>query len=480
MVISLLAFALMVYLFFRRDYSLLSLGFVFLSFGTLAIIPPELLRGTTILASALTFLALAGQQVLRAGGTSHMISGLFMPGNLGILFLYTALAVIGAFVLPRAFQGEILVYPLNTSGLISITEPLQPTSSNINQALNQIMAFSVAVAVFAMARRVGFVDGVRTAALFGAGAIVVTGVADLITAQIGLQSLLDPFRTASYVLMAGSEVNGVRRVIGLMSEASSYGAVAASVGGFLFFIRYSFDPKARLRRVYPLSALCILMALLSTSSTAYAAVAVIAALHLCDVAWRMMFGLRANSGPLFYEIIVSVALLLVGLSVFVAWSDAQKMVMDLLDSIIFNKKQTFSYLERKAWTDQAYQAFLDSKGVGVGLGGVRTSNFFVNILACTGVMGVGLLALFVLRVMLARVDRTRPEEFELVHGAKLTIFISATSAALAGTTPDYGPFVATLFGICVGLATRPAVLLSDSPRETPPTELTSDLHEVKA
>lgn len=451
---SLVALALLAVAFFRPGNMVLYLGFAFMSFGTLAIIPPSFVGGTTILASAITFLALAGQQSLKPMGTQWMLSGITRLGDLGLLFLFTIWAVLGAFFLPRAFQGEILVYPMRALGLVSYAAPLQPTSSNINQALNLVIDCGVAAAVYAMSRRPGFIDSMKRALLIGGVFVVITGLADFLTASVGLGGLLDPFRTASYVLMADSEVAGARRLIGLMAEASGFGSVAVSLGALLFFTRYSYDVKTRVRYVYPISLVCLVMALMSTSSTAYAALAVFFALHLLDILWRMMFGLKKFSGPLFYEIILSFMALLLLVSVVAAWAEAQATIMSMLDSIIFNKKQSSSYLERSAWTNQAFQAFWESNGVGIGVGGARTSNFFVNILASTGVLGVLLFGLFIARVFFARIPRECPEEFELVHGFKLTLFVAATVAALAGTTPDYGTLVACIFGVCVGLATH--------------------------
>lgn len=440
--------------FFRPGNTLLFIAMALCSFGTLAIIPPDMIGGTTVLASAVAFLLLVGRQALIAGQAERMVVALIDVRRMGLLGLFGLVAVVGAFTLPRIFQGQIMVYPMRAAGLVSYVVPLAPTSSNFNQALNQIEALGVAVSIYAMARWSGFSQKLGTALLWGGAAVVFTGLLDMIGTAAGLDVVLEQFRTASYVLMDGSDVNGVRRVIGMMSEASSFGALSTSFGSLLFFTRNAYSPRARKLYVYPISIACLVFALLSTASTAYGALAVFGLLNVVDILWRSVFAPKAQKVVLFYELLGCLAVFLIGASIFLSSPELRQMVKDMLDAIVFNKTQSSSYLERSAWTAQGMTAFRESHGIGVGAGAARTSNFFVNILASTGILGGVLFAAFLVRVFAARIPSSDRQAFELAHGAKLAILVAFVSMYLSGTTPDYGVFLAVMFGLIVGLATR--------------------------
>ena len=83
---------------------------------------------------------------------------------------------------------------------------------------------------------------------------------------------------------------------------------------------------------------------------------------------------------------------------------------------------------------------------------MRTSNFFINILASTGVFGFGLFALFLLRVGIAGVYGAQRQPSELVRGAKLALIVIFTGLFFVGTVPDYGLLTAALFGVIVGVS----------------------------
>jgi hypothetical protein len=467
MIVSLIVMLILGIFFFTSGRALLLSAFVLLAFGTLAAIPPEFIGGTTVLGSSLAFMLVVVRQFIVPKQPQRVLTALLDYRGLLLLTLFALVAIIGAFTLPRAFDERVMVYPMR-GGEFSFTAPLQPTSSNFNQALNQMVDLGVAASIYAMTRISGFMDRVRQILIAGGIAIIVTGLADMVLSNIGLSAVLEVFRTASYKMMDEAEIAGVRRVIGMMSEPSSYGALATTFGALLLFCRNAFEPKTRFRLAYPLAIGCILFAVLSTSSTAYGAMAVLGALHVADIAWRLIFSAPNMRKDLYIELTASIFAAAAALLVFLSWDAGREMAMRMLDSIIFKKSQGDSYIERSAWTRQGFEAFKATYGIGVGVGSVRTSNFFVNILASTGVLGSLLFAAFLLRVFLARIPSRMREHFEFVHGAKLTIVVMFVSLFLAGTTPDYGLLMAALFGGIAGLATRPRQVKDASIVEEPP------------
>lgn len=57
---------------------------------------------------------------------------------------------------------------------------------------------------------------------------------------------------------------------------------------------------------------------------------------------------------------------------------------NMVDTVVFQKTSSESYIERSGWTRYGWKAFLATEGWGVGLGSARTSNWYVSILSNTG------------------------------------------------------------------------------------------------
>ncbi|ADU13848.1 hypothetical protein Astex_2190 [Asticcacaulis excentricus CB 48] len=432
----------------------MNFAFFLMSFGTLAAVPPEFIGGTTVLASSAAFMLVAARQFMVKDQPQTIIAGLIDYRALAPLTIFTIIAVVGAFTLPRAFGENVMVFPMRGAEEGSFAVPLAPSSSNFNQSINLIANLMVAGAIFGMSRISGFTSKIKDALIWGGVGVVLTGFADLIGSNIGLTPVLEIFRTASYKMMDDAEINGVRRVIGMMSEASSFGALAVTIGGALLFSRYAYSRTKRFLVVYPLATMCLLFVVISTSSSAYGALGVLGLMHIVDLAWRAIFTSPDQRGEVILEIIGAVIFAVLVLAVVLGWEAGRDQAKAFLDEIILNKQLSGSARERNSWTAQGLEAFKATYGIGVGVGSVRTSNFFVNILASTGIVGAIIFAGTIGRTFAARIPSRYRAAFELSHGMKLTIVGTFVSLFFAGTTPDYGFNIATAIGICIGLATR--------------------------
>jgi hypothetical protein len=452
---TLITLGLIAVCFLRRDGALLSLAFVLLSFGSFSVVP----GGTTVLAASVAFLLLA-VKVFTQPGASHDLARAMSLKTMGLLVAFMVLAVIWALVVPRVSSPNILVYPMAV-GIASYPVHLQPTSANINQSIYQIISCGVALSFFAMARIARFADAFLRAAMWGAVAVIATGLADMIGPHVGLAKVLDLFRTANYTFLNGVEVMGVTRVVGLMPEASTFGALAVSFGALLLFCRNAFAPRLK-RRAVVLGVACLAFAALSTSSAAMVSLAVTFALLCADLASRLIIERRADKRAAMNEAAILAGLIFVTVLYFVAFDAQRDFIVRIIDSAVFKKSESDSYIERSAWSRQAWEAFLASGGIGVGVGSVRTSNFFINIIASTGIFGTVLFALFLLRVATAAAPSilwpnaqspfAHLQDAELARGAKLALAVNFTGLFFVGTVPDYGLFVAMLFGTIVGVS----------------------------
>jgi hypothetical protein len=119
--------------------------------------------------------------------------------------------------------------------------------------------------------------------------------------------------------------------------------------------------------------------------------------------------------------------------------------------IIFKKSQTDSYVERTMWSRLALNAFYSTYGLGVGLGSVRTSNWFVSILSSTGLIGGGLLAWFILRLYVLRCRAADARTREMATGLKFSLLPTYAMLALVGTTPDIGVGPGAALGVIASL-----------------------------
>jgi hypothetical protein len=163
-----------------------------------------------------------------------------------------------------------------------------------------------------------------------------------------------------------------------------------------------------------------------------------------------------NRDGIKWEAILALLAMLVFLAVVAMTPHALDYVFQMIDTMVFKKTETGSYEERNMWTKVALNAFFATNGLGVGLGSVRTSNWFVNILASTGIIGTALLASFVLRVYFPRCRAADPRIREFATGLKFGMVPQFATAALIGTTPDIGVDLASSMGLITSLTSTNA------------------------
>ncbi|MDC7692747.1 hypothetical protein PQU94_00465 [Asticcacaulis sp. DXS10W] len=440
---------MIIFAWFHRGNFQIYLAFSLLAFGSLAIVPASMLGGTTILASSMAFLLLSMKSVLVPGGIYQVYIASRDLRGMGFLVVYTVLAVTGAFVLPRAFAGQISAYP--AAGFVQPI-PIYPSGSNFNQSINLIISCGVAVTFFVLARAENFAYRFAAALIWAGGAVIITGVADMVSPFTGLGGVLEQFRTASYIFMTDNVVLGARRIIGLMPEASSYGTLAAAIGGALLFCRNAFPDRDKWRVAIPIGALCLVLSALSTSSSAYGALAVTGALLVADGFFRLVNGSPKQKAAALRELWFAFCVGMIFICVIVANEGFREFAVRMVETTVLKKSQSTSFAERSAWTFYGMVAFKESMGLGVGIGSVRTSNFFVNVLASTGVVGAVLFGIYVFQVFLAKVWSNNPVDFELTHGLKLSILVAFVGMYLAGTSPDFGVFLGAAFGAIMGIS----------------------------
>ena len=168
---------------------------------------------------------------------------------------------------------------------------------------------------------------------------------------------------------------GVRRVVGFTPEASTYGSICVQFLAAIALLRTLYEGRQRVLATTCAASLGVL-AVFSTSSTAYLGLAVLAAVYAVNWIRRAILSSSLGQSGLVVELLVGLG---VAATLLVIWLINPKLfdpLINLVDEQIFNKPLSSSFYERSFWNTTAWNAVLSTWGLGVGFGSTRTSNWF--------------------------------------------------------------------------------------------------------
>ena len=140
------------------------------------------------------------------------------------------------------------------------------------------------------------------------------------------------------------------------------------------------------------------------------------------------------------------------LFVVVARADLFDPLLNLIDEIIFNKPLTSSFYERSHWNSIAWDTVASTWGLGVGFGSTRTSNWFAAIISNAGLIGAAFMGIFLVQTFAKRLIWRTPLSLELLSALKLSLLPALAMAGVAAAGPDFGPWMAIVFGAITGIA----------------------------
>ena len=370
-----------------------------------------------------------------------------------IYLIYAAWAVVSAAIMPLIFKGQIDVVPLRPGGLRNLYDsfPLAFSNQNITAPVYIVGSSLLAISAFVAARQKrGAVVFAKAAALV-AGLHAAFGLADVLLPDAIWSVVTRFFRNGSYAQLNQS-VGGFERIAGIMPEASSYAGY-----GFPWFVLMA---ELWLRDVLPrrtgLIALVLAGVLIfSTSSTAYASLAVYAAL----LAVRMVLF------PLAFP--VRKPILIVGVIIACAVATSSLVLINphlaenmlaVLRRLTIDKADSSSGLQRTFWARQGYDAFATSFGLGIGAGSFRSSNILTAVLGSMGVIGVVTALIYVGQMFLP----LRKSTYLVSENAVQSVGTAASWAALcaiipgilAAPSPDPGATFSLFAGVALALRLR--------------------------
>jgi hypothetical protein len=432
----------------RSPLPLLYLSFILSTITTLSLNPIE--GGTNILPGAVCAAFFVCKIVLAGDRLPKAVDAAIEPAKLNILFVFLAYALFTAYVLPRLFARMVEVVPINPDSTWPVA--LTPTSANYSQSAYLTLSVGVTLAFFLQGENSSFRRHFIQAVLVGGLSLIVTGIADFTLTTLGDTDLLEPFRNAKYALLTNAEVEGDKRIVGLMPEASAFGSSCVASVATLAFLRPCLENRWLRNLLAPLTIFgLVAMAVGSLSSTAYGGLGVFGAAYAANWLRRALSPDAPAREALKWEAIAVVAAVVILLAIVALAPDLMKPIYERLDALIFKKSESTSFDDRTRFTKTALNAFFATDGLGVGFGSVMTSNWFVAILSSTGIFGAVLLFIFILRLYILRCRNADPRTREFAMGLKFALVPYFAMQAAVGTTPDIGVPAASAMGLLASL-----------------------------
>jgi hypothetical protein len=331
--------------------------------------------------------------------------------------------VVGAIFLPRVFAGEIniLTVDRNSAEQGAALYALHPVSGNLTQsgyALGAVLAFaSMRVLLEKPGRLVHF----RDAVLLLGSLDCVAALLNLGEFHLGFPPILKTVRTAYSLFDAYEGAGGLMRIHGTFPEASGFSGFTLPLFAFAFSLW--------LHSVRPLysgtiAALTLTFLLISTSTTAYVGLALYITALLFVLTYRgYVRGTVPKVGMLVAGALL--ATVMIG-SIFVFETAVAQRLEDYLAITVFDKLDSQSGIERSSWNRQAWSNFVDTWGLGVGLGSARASSLPLVLVSNLGLLGSLFYAAFLKRVV---GDAGIPGSIEPISEASRQAVLGALAAA---------------------------------------------------
>ncbi|MEO1205504.1 MAG: hypothetical protein AAFV45_04165 [Pseudomonadota bacterium] len=433
------------------------------NFGLIAIIFASLL-GT---AAAIKLPALGGSSVVVAHflmpfyvvsvartlfGVPGMLYGLTANWAGFILLCFTVYGTLTAFFIPRIFAGQIEVFAITRDAAERssiVVTPLAFGSGNITQTVYLIGDLVMFAAVFAHVRALGIGVVIVGFALAAFGNFTF-GMIDWLTDRYGMTELLAPIRNANYAIVTEGTVGGIRRMIGSFPEPSSFGTASL----VLFALMFEFYLAGFRRRIFGwLAALQFCVTLFSLSSSTLAGLSIYLALvsirggvslAISTVHKRQIVLMAAA-----LSLALAIALLMVSFSGLLYWGAG------IIDRVLLNKLESESGIERTLWNLQGLAAFWETAMLGAGVGSIRTSSYFVALLANTGLIGTMLMfGFFIALVRSAYGSGQSRTQTRLARCFFWACIAALLPVLLAGTAVGLGLMFATLSASVVALRAK--------------------------
>ncbi len=391
----------------------------------------------------------------------RLVVKVFLP-----FILVAAWALISSIIMPRLFESDIYVWPQKISNFMVIS-PLAPNSGNYTQDAYLTAAAALAVLAGIYLTRDDFDLGRLLNVYFVSGIMVaLISLWQFVGNMAGLWFPTDFFLSnPGWALLSDESVGSIIRITGPFSEPSALASyLCGIVGGAGWLILNGHQgmlPRVTL-------ALAAFVVLLSTSTTGYVALALMAAVLGIYTALTGSPGLRKRTALGFAAVtlfgvacVVTVPVMLPGVA----------QTVETITTATLNKQQSSSYTDRTGADKDSIRAAVQSYGLGVGWGSDRSSSLIPGLLAGVGAIGLAGLIWFSLAVVqhvrlahrLASSDKPR----RIMHactGAIIGTLIAAAISAPTISSPDFYLLISLLIATAARVRYEASFILVETPR----------------
>ncbi|MEM5369548.1 hypothetical protein V4C53_26440 [Paraburkholderia azotifigens] len=393
-----------------------------LSLGTIGIMPAQLF---------LVFFVLRAFNLVGGKGIGDALS-MEKPG---FWLLCTCVwGVAGAIMLPRLLQGATLVFPVDRSLTgAAMLQPLGPVSGNLSQAIYLIGDLLVYACMSAFLKYRGAYRALANGIFLLTILDVSAGVIDFVTHAAGLD-VMSVVKTAQYADLSGEELGGLVRITGTFAETSAFSSFTLPL--FVFCLNlWLLGYRPKLAGALAIATGTLL--LMSTSGTAYVGLAAYMCVQVFSRPGRVVAGAVERQQRMW--IITACAGVLGTLYVILFMPGVAKALTDFVDTTVMSKAGSSSGIERMSWNTQGMTNFLETYGVGVGLGSIRASSFVVVVVANLGAVGVVCYGMFLGKALLTPVSAHYPlTERAVCHAARHGMLATLIVASLAAGVFELG------------------------------------------
>ncbi len=358
----------------------------------------------------------------------------------GFWFLLTCVtALLSAYFFPRFFEGKVDVYSVarDYAGFGYGVSPLMPVSGNITQSF-YLVGDLLCFLIFAnLAQNRTTYQYLARSFCICALVNIAFAALDIATWATGTADLMLFVRNASYRMLNDADIGGFKRIVGSFSEASAFAYV--TIGLYAFTFRLWLDEHHSMLSGFA-AAVSFLLLLLSTSTTAYVALALLVLMQLVNLTYLVLRNQASQRGVFVLVLFPLVTLTLI-LTVLL-FPSIGTIFQDLIETTLFNKLGSQSGVERGDWNKQAIEAFFATSGVGVGLGSIRTSSFLIAVVSNIGIVGSFFCAAFLLILLFGRYGYADdPHVSSIKSAARSACLALVTAGSISGSFIDLGlPF----------------------------------------
>jgi hypothetical protein len=132
-------------------------------------------------------------------------------------------------------------------------------------------------------------------------------------------------------------------------------------------------------------------------------------------------------------------------------------IRSLAHVTLTTKLESQSGTERMRWNALAISAFIDTNGMGAGVGSIRASSFVVALLANVGVPGTILFLIFLVSLVRSVMRQKHSQGIDGAVGlaALLSCLAQVAAASISAGAVDLGPLFAITSGLAAAYALGP-------------------------